>query len=88
MIKIVCCFYLLFCCRCTALVRVLPRGRTAPLLSMAVAEAAAAVVCEPGSRSTDQATREAVLQVLHRVQGLFNSRISPLLFPTNRWLAI
>jgi DnaJ family protein C protein 13 len=48
---------------CTALVRVLQGRRPAPLLSMAVAEAVAAVACEPGSRSTEQATLEAVLQV-------------------------
>lgn len=43
--------------------RVLRQARGAPLLSMAVAEAAAAVVCEPGSRSTDRETLDAVLQV-------------------------
>ena len=53
--------------RCAALVRVLRQSRGAPLLSMAVAEAAAAVVCEPGSRTTDQATLDAVLQARHLV---------------------
>lgn len=41
----------------------LRHARGLPLLSMAVAEATAAVVCEPGSRSTDRETLEAVLQV-------------------------
>lgn len=52
--------------RCAALVRVLRQSRGAPLLSMAVAEAMAAVVCEPGSRTTDQATLEALLQASMR----------------------
>lgn len=49
--------------RCAALVRVLRQAHVAPLLSMAVAEAAAAVVCEPGSRTTEQSTLEAIVQV-------------------------
>lgn len=51
------------CCRCAALVRVLRQARAAPLLSMAVAEATAAVVCEPGSRTTEQSTLEMIVQV-------------------------
>lgn len=52
--------------RCAALVRVLRQSRGAPLLSMAVAEAMAAVVCEPGSRTTDQSTLETLLQARRR----------------------
>lgn len=48
--------------RCSALVRVLRQARAAPLLSMAVAEALAAVACAPGSRTTDPSTLETLLQ--------------------------
>lgn len=69
--------------RCAALARVLRQARSAPLLSMAVAEATAAVVCEPGCRTTDQETMHAVLQVgIRRGVGTLLCRCLP---PSGGW---
>ncbi|KFM22645.1 DnaJ-like protein subfamily C member 13 [Auxenochlorella protothecoides] len=66
--------------RCDALVAPLAAGEAAsPLLVLGLVEAVAAVVCEPGSRSTEQATLTAMLQagatcpphpLAHRSQSL------------------